>query len=127
VIVQVCPPSFEVAELAESLEDRLPPATIPFKGLRKATEIAPALAELTSGVSKAFQVSPPSRVVRTRATAAPPVTIQAFCQPCVVMQVPLAAKEASPGSAGGMLLAIDSQVKPSVVRSAGKTPLTESL
>ena len=51
VRVQVCPPSFEVAAAAESFEVKSPPPTMPFQGSRKATEIAPALGELTSGVS----------------------------------------------------------------------------
>ena len=66
---------------ALSFEARSPPATTPCSGLRKATEIAPALGELTSGVSYAFQVSPPSRVARIRAVSAPPVAIQAFLLP----------------------------------------------
>jgi hypothetical protein len=37
----------------------------------------------------------------------PPVAIQALFSPWAVMQVPLAANEASPGSAGGILSAIE--------------------
>jgi hypothetical protein len=44
-----------------------------------------------------------------------------------VTQVPLEAKEASPGNAGGILLLISCQVIPSVVRKSGNTPFTESL
>ena len=36
-------------------------------------------------------------------------------------------EEASPGKAGGMLLAMDSHVIPFVVRRSGNTPFTESL
>jgi hypothetical protein len=43
------------------------------------------------------------------------------------MQVPLAANEASPDNAGGILAAMDFQVIPSVVRISGNTPFTESL
>src|SRR5579862_8448093 len=100
---------------------------MPFHPSRKATEMAPALAELTSGVSYAFQVSPPSLVAKLRAIVDPPVAIQAFSNPCVVMQVPLAANEASPDNAGGMLEAIDCHVTPFVVRMSGNTPFTESL
>ena len=57
----------------------------------------------------------------------PPVAIQAFCHPSVVMQVPLEENEASPGKAGGILRAIESQVVPSLVRISGNSPLTESL
>ena len=127
VRVQVRPPSFEVAASAESLEPRSPPATIPFQGFRKATVTAPALAELTSGVSYAFQVSPPSLVAKILATVEPPVAVHAFLPPWVVMQVPLAAKEASPGNAGGILPAIDCQVIPLSERRSGNTPFTESL
>ena len=88
---------------------------------------APALGELTRGVSYAFHVLPPSLVARTLAIVEPPVAIQAFLPPCVVTQVPLDAKENSPGNAGGMLLLISCQLIPSVVRRSGNTPFTESL
>src|SRR5467141_1024993 len=100
---------------------------MPWNGSRKATVKAPALGELTSGVSYAFQVLPLSLVARTLAIAEPPVAIQAFLPPWVVTQVPLDAKENSPGNAGGMLLLISCQVIPSVVRKSGNTPFTESL
>src|SRR5437899_12536226 len=127
VRVQVRPPSFDVAASAELFDAKSPPATIPFQGSRKATVIAPALGELTSGVSYAFQVSPPSLVANILAIVEPPVATQAFLPPCVATQVPLAANEASPGHACGMLAAMDSHVIPSVVRRSGNTPLTESL
>ena len=57
----------------------------------------------------------------------PPVQIQAFLPPCVVTQVPLDAKDASPGRASGILLLISCHVVPSVVRKSGNTPFTESL
>src|SRR5438046_7660400 len=100
---------------------------MPSNGSRKATEKAPALVELTNGVLYGFQVSPPSRVARTLAIAAPPVAIQAFLPPCVVTQVPLEAKENSPGNAAGMLLLISCQVVPSVVRRSGNPPFTAPL
>ena len=62
-------------------EAKSPPPTMPFRGSRKATVIAPAVDELTSGVSYAFQVSPPSRVARILAMVAPPVAIHAFFPP----------------------------------------------
>ena len=62
---------------AASFEAKSPPPTIPFKGSRKATENAPALGELTSGVSYAFQVSPPSLVAKILAVVEPPVAVQA--------------------------------------------------
>src|SRR5881392_117123 len=127
VRVQVRPPSLDVAASAESFEAKSPPATMPFQGSRKATVMAPALGELTSGVSYAFQVSPPSLVAKNLAIVEPPVAIQAFLPPCVATQVPLAANEASPGNGGGIVAAMDSQVIPSVVRRSGNTPLTESL
>src|ERR1700686_15637 len=127
VSVQVRPPSFEVAASAAVFEARSPPPTIPFTGSRKATEIAPALGELTSGVSYAFQVSPPSLVAKILAIVEPPVATHAFSRPSVVTQVPLAANEASPVSAGGILALIDSHVVPLVVRRSGNTPFTESL
>src|SRR6266404_9898556 len=99
---------------------------MPWNGSRKSTVKAPALGELTRGVSYAFHVLPPSLVARILAIVAPPVAIQAFLPPCVVTQVPLDAKENSPGNAGGMLL-ISCQVVPSVVRRSGNTPFTESL
>src|SRR5437588_8479706 len=116
VRVQVLPPSFDVAASAEPFEAKSPPATIPFQGSRNATEIPPALGELTRGVSYASQVSPPSLVAKILAIVEPPVAIQAFLPPCVATQVPLAANEASPGNAGGMLAAMECQVIPSVVR-----------
>src|SRR6266567_3472487 len=100
---------------------------MPCHGSRKSTVKAPALGELTRGVLCAFHVLPPSLVARTRAIAEPPVAIQAFLPPCVVMQVPLDANENSPGNAGGILLLISCQVIPSVVRRSGNTPFTESL
>src|SRR5437016_8354061 len=77
---------------------------MPCQGSRKATVNAPALGELTSGVAYALQVSPLSLVARTRAVVEPPVAIHALFPPCVATQVPLAANDASPGKAGGMLL-----------------------
>src|SRR5438094_6519805 len=127
VRVQVWPPSFDVAVSAEPFEAKSPPATMPFQGSRKATVMAPALGELTSGVPYAFQVSPPSLVARILATVEPPVAIQAFLPPCVATQVPLAANEASRGNAGVILVAMDSHVIPLAVRRSGNTPLTESL
>src|SRR5271169_5563245 len=124
---QVLPPSCEVAMSALSFAAKSPPPTMPCRGSRKATLIAPALGELTSGVSYAFQVSPPSLVARILAMVEPPVAIQALLSPWVVMQVPLAANEASPESAGGILPLISCQVVPSVVRISGNTPLKESL
>src|SRR5437016_834616 len=100
---------------------------MPWNGSRKATVKAPPLGELKSGVLYAFQVSPRSLVARILAVVEPPVAIQAFLPPCVATQVPLAANEASPSNAGGILAAMDSQVAPSVVRRSGNTPLTESL
>src|SRR5438445_13407876 len=101
VSFQVLPPSRDMAASALSFEARSPPPTMPCRGSRKATEIAPALAELTSGVSYAFQVSPPSLVARILAMVAPPVAIQPFLRPWVAAQVPLSANGASPASAGG--------------------------
>src|SRR5579863_668899 len=124
---QVLPPSFEVAMSALLFAAKSPPPTMPFQGSRKATVTAPALAELTSGVSYAFQVSPPSLVARILAMVEPPVAIQAFLPPWVATHVPLAANEASPGSAGGIFPLIDCHVVPSVVRISGNTPFTESL
>src|SRR3984885_3151168 len=100
---------------------------MPCQGSRNATEVPPALGLLARGVSEASQLSPPSRVARIRATLEPPVAIQAFCHPSVVMHVPLEEKEASPVNAGGIFLAIECQVVPLVVRSSGNPPLTESL
>ena len=100
---------------------------MPFHGLRNATENPPALGELTNGVLYAFQVSPPSLVVRTLAIVEAPVAIQAFRPPCVATHVPLAANEPSPGRAGGILLLMLCHVFPSVVRRSGNTPATESL
>src|SRR5882757_622026 len=106
VSVQVLPPSEEVAVLAllGSLGSRSPPPTMPCQGSRKATVKPPALGELTSGVSYAFQVLPPSRVARILAVVDPPVVIQAFFAPWVATRVPLDANEASPGNASGILL-----------------------
>src|SRR5260370_36292920 len=100
---------------------------MPCQGSRKSTVNPPALGELTSGVSYAFQVSPWSLVARILATVAPPVAIQAFCAPWVATHVPLAANENSPGNAGGILPLMSCQVIPSVVRRSGNTPFTESL
>src|SRR5215469_6762430 len=127
VRIHVWPPSSDVAVSALSFDAKSPPPTMPCDGSRNATEIAPALGELTSGVSNAFQVLPPSLVARTLAIVETPVTIQALLFPCVAIQVPLAAKDASSGNAVGMLAAMDCQVRPSVVRMSGKTPFTESL
>src|SRR5258708_35492157 len=129
VRVHVMPPSAEVAvrALLGSPGSRSPPPTMPSNGSRKSTVKAPALGELTRGVSYAFHVSPPSLVAKTLAVVAPPVAIQAFRPPCVVTQVPLEANENSPGNAGGILLLISCQVVPSVVRKSGNTPFTESL
>src|SRR5512139_1187091 len=129
VSAHVTPPSSEVAVAAAFglAGSRSPPPTMPAHGLRNATVKAPALGELASGVSYASQVSPPSRVASTLAIGVPPVAIQAFCPPCVATHVPLAANDASPGSAGGMLLLMSCQVAPSVIRRSGKTPFTESL
>src|SRR5439155_1679642 len=92
------------------------PTSHPAFGLAKATAQKP----LTLG--NVNQVFPSSGV-----QAATPVTIHAFLPPCVVTQVPLDAKEPSPGSAGGILLLMSCHVIPSVVRRSGKTPFTESL
>src|SRR5277367_6503987 len=127
VNLHVWPPSSEVAAWAALFVVKSPPPTIPCQGSRNATEKPPALGLLTSGVSYACQVSPPSRVARIRAMLEPPVVIQAFWNPSVVMQVPLEENEASPDKAGGILRAIECQVLPSKVRMSGKTPLTESL
>ena len=127
VRVHVRPPSSEVAVSAKSFEAKSPPPRMPCEGSRKATEIPPAVGELTSGVSYAAQVSPPSLVAKIRAIVEPPVAIQAFLSPSVAMQVPLAANEASPDNAGGMLAAMDCQVLPLLVRISGNTPFTESL
>src|SRR5437868_4117930 len=116
-----------VRALLGSFGSKSPPPTIPWKGLRKSIVNAPAVGELTKGVLYAFHVSPPSRVARTLAMSDPPVQIHAFFPPCVETQVPLDAKEASPGNAGGILLLISCHVVPSVVRRSGKTPFTESL
>src|SRR5439155_16427107 len=129
VSFQILPPSSEIAvpALLGSLGSKSPPPTIPCQGSRNATVNAPALGELKSGVSYAFQVSPPSRVVRTLAVAAPPVATQAFRPPCVATHVPLDANENSPGNAGGKLALMSCQVVPLLVRRSGKTPFTESL
>src|SRR5580658_5641641 len=127
VSCQVIPPSCDAAMSALLFEDKSPPPTTPLCESRKATLTPPALAELTSGVSYAFHVLPPSVVASILAMVAPPVAIHALPRPSVVMQVPLAANEASPDNAGGMLLAILCQVVPLVVRISGNTPFTESL
>src|SRR5438067_1697819 len=88
---------------------------MPSNGSRKSTVKAPPLGELNRGVLYAFQVLPPSLVARTLAIVAPPVAIQAFLPPCVVTQVPLDAKENSPGNAGGILALISCHVCPSSV------------
>src|SRR5437899_7901334 len=89
VSFQVWPPSFDVAVLAllGSLGSRSPPPTMPCQGSRKSTVKVPALGELTSGVSYAFQVSPPSRVLRMLAIVEAPVAIQAVLASVVVRQV----------------------------------------
>src|SRR5437870_11426064 len=129
VRVHVCPPSLDVAvsALLGLPGSKSPPPTMPSNGSRKSTVKAPPLGELNRGVSYAFQVLPPSLVARILAIVAPPVAIQAFLPPCVVTQVPLDAKENSPGNAGGIVLLISCQVVPSVVRRSGNTPFTESL
>src|SRR5260370_16723992 len=66
-------------------------------------------------------------VLRILDMVEPPVAIQAFLSPSVATQVPLAANDASPGNAGGILLLMSCQVLPSVVRRSGNTPFTESL
>src|SRR6266536_6045204 len=129
VSFQVLPPSLDVAvdALLGSAGSKSPPPTMPCKGSRKATVKAPALGELTSGVSNAFHVSPPSVVARILAVVAPPVAIQALIAPWVATQVPLDANENSPGNAGGILLLMSCQVLPSAIRRSGNAPLTESL
>src|SRR5438132_194716 len=97
------------------------PTSHPALGLAKATAQQP----LTPG--NLNHVLPASLVAKTLAMSEPPVQIQAFLPPCVVTQVPLDAKENSPGNAGGILLLISCQVIPSVVRRSGNTPFTESL
>src|SRR5437588_852874 len=108
VKIHVWPPSLDLAvsALLGLLGSKSPPPTTPCHGSRKSTVKAPALGELTSGVSYAIHV---------------------FLPPCVVTQVPLDANENSPGNAGGILLLISCQVIPSVVRRSGNTPFTESL
>src|SRR5579863_673263 len=127
VSFHVRPPSSEVAAWTALSVVKSPPPTFPCHGSPNATENPPALALLTSGVSYAVQLSPPSRVAKIRAIAEPPVVIQAFRCPCVAMQVPLEENDASPERAGGILPAIECHVIPSVVRMSGNTPLTESL
>src|ERR1700736_4287095 len=106
VSFQVMPPSLDiaVAALFGSLGSKSPPPTMPCRESRKATVNAPALGELTSGVSYAFHVSPPSLVARILAIVEPPVAIHAFFSPWVATQVPLDENDASPGNAGGRLL-----------------------
>src|SRR6202030_3072476 len=111
---QVCPPSLETAASAEVFTLKSPPPTMPCCASRKATDSPPADAELTNGVSYAFQVCPPSVVARILAMVDPPVAIQALFSPCVVTQVPLEENEASPGSAGGMS-SMKCQSNPSLV------------
>src|SRR5438105_13101977 len=129
VSFQLLPPSeeTEVAALFGSAGSKSPPPTMPCQGSRKSTVNAPAVGELTSGVAYAFQLSPPSLVASTRAVVEPPVAIHAFLPPCVATHVPLAAKDASPGNAGGKLLLMSCHVIPSVVRRSGNFPFTESL
>src|ERR1039457_1390345 len=105
VSVHMCPPSPDVAvrALSGSLGSRSPPPTMPFRGSRKSTVNAPALGELSSGLSQASRVLAPSVVARIRANVAPPVAIHALFSPWVATQVSLAANENSPGNAGGML------------------------
>src|SRR4029077_11541188 len=100
---------------------------MPWCGSRKSTVKAPAVGELINGVLYAFQVSPPSLVARILAIVEPPVAIHASFPPWVVTQVPLDAKEASPGNAGGMLLLMSCHVVPSVMRRSGNAPFTESV
>jgi hypothetical protein len=128
VRVQVLPPSLEIAvrALLGITGIQIAAAHDPVVRIAKSTVNAPALGELNNGVLYAFQVLPPSVVARTLAIAATPVAIHAFLPPCVVTQVPLDAKEPSPGKAGGMLLLMSCHVIPSVVRKSGNTPLTES-
>src|ERR1700731_5248886 len=127
VRVHVWPPSSEVAASALAFEAKSPPPRMPCRGSRKATEIPPALGELTSGVSYAFQVSPPSLVAKILAIDAPPVAIQAFRSPSVAAQVPLAANEASPDNAGGILAAFYGKVSPVGERISGNYQFTESV
>src|SRR5260370_31550314 len=100
VRIHVSPPSSDVAVSAASFEAKSPPPRMPCQGSRKATEIPPAVGELTSGGSYASHVSPPSLVAKILAIVEPPVAIQAFLSPSVAAQVPLAANEASPANAG---------------------------
>jgi hypothetical protein len=81
----------------------------------------------TIGVPYAFHVSPPSVVARILAFSAAPVAIHARFSPWVATQVPLAAKAASPGCAGGSFRAISLQSSPFLVRITGKRPFTASL
>src|ERR1700733_13361951 len=96
---QVLPPSREVAvrALLASFWSKSPPPTMPCSGSRKETVNAPAVGLLTSGVSYAFQLSPPSVVARILAIFEPPVAIQACRRPSVATQVPLEENDASPG------------------------------
>src|SRR5213075_3262795 len=121
-------PSLEVAvrALLGLPGSKSPPPTMPSNGSRKSTVKAPPLGELARGVLYAFHVLPPSRVARTLAIAATPVAIHAFLPPCVVTQVPLDAKEPSPGKAGGMLPLMSCHVIPLSVRKSWNTPFTES-
>jgi hypothetical protein len=104
-----------------------PEPTTSSNGVSMLTANVPPLGDLARGVLYAFHVLPPSRVARTLAIVEPPVAIQAFLPPCVVTQVPLEAKENSPGNAAGILLLISCQVVPSVVRRSGNTPFAEWL
>src|SRR6266478_4467427 len=125
---QVTPPSLERAKLLDTPVglERSPPPRMLCLASRKAMLNPPPAGPETMGVGYAFQVSPPSVVAITRAGVAPPVVNQARLPPWAVMQVPLEAKPASPGSAGGTLSPMSSNVAPSVVRRIGKRPLIES-
>src|SRR4029453_16412874 len=81
-----------------------------------------------TGVFETDHVKPRSLEWKTRA-AAPPVAIHTLSVPATVMLLPLAAKAASPGSAGGILARdVSFQVMPpSVVRMIKKRPSTGSL
>jgi hypothetical protein len=112
-----------------SVTARSPPAAKPWRPSRKPTLVAPPAKSTptVSGTFAAVQVCPRSRVERIRAVVfVPPVASQALRLPCVAAQVPLAAKPASPGSAGGNRSPMSCQVLPSRVRITGKRPLIES-
>ncbi|TMA17527.1 MAG: hypothetical protein E6J85_16820 [Deltaproteobacteria bacterium] len=76
--------------------------------------------------TNAAHESPPSVVAMMRGSFPTPVPIQARLSPWVAMQVPLAANADSPSWAGGKLLPMSFQVRPSVVRITGNRPSTES-